>query len=133
MTDQKTKGEEWLPIGLFKTLVRYEHSDGWMDFKAYRVVSTNLDGSNPQFERKGGRGGMDQTPNPDDAECIEGYVKWDGCMEASLEQTHFCGAEDVREYGQLLSALHALCLKLPSVDRDCAGYEETPSGGASHE
>jgi hypothetical protein len=35
---------------------------------------------------------------------------------------HWCDADDVAAFGELLKNLHQLCLKLSDVDRGCAGY-----------
>ncbi len=68
---------------------------------------------------------MDMTSVLHEAESMDGYVKWDGCCEIELGQPHWCGASDVADFCKVLTELHKLCLILPSVDKDCAGYEET--------
>ncbi len=128
MGETKTKGEKWLDIGM-GWLVRYEHSDTWMSFKAYEVMCTAIDGTDKQFHLKGARDGMSSTPDPDKADCLDGFVKWDGCCEIDLGQPHWCGAGDVAQFCEVVRELHKLCLLLPSVDHDCAGYPETQNGG----
>ncbi len=137
MSDTKTKGELfWTDVGTFGWLVRYEHSDTWMDFKAYEVVGENGNNGQPDdgarlYHRKGADRGEDMTTDPDAADELWGYVKWDGCCEFKWadEQPHFCGRADVASFAEVLTKLHALCLMLPSVDRDCAGYKDLPNGG----
>lgn len=118
----KTKGEIWLAIGPLGWLVRYEHTDTWMDYKAYEVVSMSMDESEKSFRRLGATGSGDETDDPDKAESLDGFVKWDGCMEIDMGRRHFCGAEDVEQYTTIVRKLHELCLLLPRVDRDCAEY-----------
>ena len=133
MGDTKTKGEKWLAVGTFApkgVLVRYEHSDTWLDFKAYEVVATDAAGEVHYFELEGGKGGMDQTDDPEKAAGLGGFVKWDGCAEFYFKQEHFCGRHDVDDYCAMLKELHALCLLLPSVDRDCADYPAVSNRGS---
>ena len=124
--DPKTKGEVWLDIGM-GWCVQYETTETWLDFMAYEVISQQT--SHPQenlFWEDPEQ--LSMSPyNPDVSKCkptLKGYVKWDGCMEVSLDRQHFCGADDVAKFGEVLKAFHALALKIPHVDYDCAGYPE---------
>ena len=135
MSDTKTRGELfWSDVGTFGWLVRYEHSGTWMAFKAYEVVGENGNNGQPDdgarlYAIKGAQFGHEMTTSPEQAEVLDGFVKWDGCCEIhpSDEQPHFCGRADIAAYAEVLTRLHALCLMLPHVDRDCAGYKETPT------
>lgn len=126
MSDRKTKGETWLDVGHFGWFVRYEYSDTWLDFVAYEAIAEGVhpDPGKKWFERKGGRGGLVQTDNPDEAEeVVSGYIKWDGCAEYTMAHQHFCGADDVKKFANGLIAVHRMALLLPSIDMDCAGYD----------
>jgi len=129
VAENETKGEGWLDIpGHLGWFVRYSHTATWLDFKAYEVIAEGVS-PNPgvkYFEKPNARGEGEHVTNPDDAEPdIEGHVKWDGCCEMSLaSHPHFCGAGDVEQYTLVMRHLHSLCLLLPSVDHDCAGYAE---------
>jgi hypothetical protein len=127
MTDKK-KGEKWINVGHFGWLVRYEHEDHWLDFRAYEVTSRSGPDNKPSFSK---RDELRSVPGDQFAESVEdaevtleGYVKWDGCCEMSGPRPHFCGSHDVAEYAKVMQELHKLCLLLPSVDYDCAGYPE---------
>lgn len=126
MSEAKVTGETWLDVGPSGWFVRYEHSDHWIDFKAYECVGEEMS-PNPGkklFSDKGGRGGHVYIEDLDKAEVtISGYVKWDGCSEMHFESPHFCGAGDVKDFATAMVKLHELCLLLPSVDNDCAGYD----------
>lgn len=122
MSNEKTKGERWLDIGAYGWLVRYEHTEHWVDFKAYESIGESHSVGGSKMFRK--TSSNDFTENVDDAEvAINGYVKWDGCCEMSGPKPHFCGRLSVREYTQVMLELHKLCLLLPAVDFDCAEYE----------
>lgn len=130
MTPLETKGEKWLDLGCLGWLVRYDHSDHWLNFKAYEVISELVSEPKTKSFRKPDT--IEHTENPDEAEpTISGYVKWDGCCEMTGPTPHFCGAQDVASYTKVMQELHRLCLLLPAVDYDCAGYPEptdSPSG-----
>jgi hypothetical protein len=129
VNETKTRGEKWLDVGSFGWLVRYEHSDTWLDFKAYECVGEE---SHPRvgrklFYKKDWRTSSDHAETMEEAEVtIDGFVKWDGCSEMSAGRLspHFCGRRDVEAYGKALTELHKLCLLLPQVDYSCAGYPE---------
>lgn len=116
----RVTGEKTLEIGAFGWLVRYEHDDTWLDFKAYEVVS--VQGLTKLYGHDGPNA---FAPSPDLVQPdLEGYVKWDGCCEMTGPKPHFCGADDVANHATVMRELHKLCLLLPSVDHDCAGYPE---------
>lgn len=133
MTDEeKTTGEVWLDIGQ-GWCVRYETTETWLDFKAWEVVGVEVS-PNPgrkSFHAKGL--GSEQVYTVEEAEPdLTGYVKWDGCSEMTIGQPHFCGAADVAQFCEVMKAVHALALKIPRVDYDCAGYpapDERTEGG----
>lgn len=138
MTNPKKTGEKWIEVGSFGWLVRYEYEDHWLDFKAYECVGeeSRPDAGRKLFLQAGWKhSGEFSEKFPDDAEVtVGGYVKWDGCAHLDINRGHFCGAEDVAAFAKVLTELHRLCLILPSVDRDCAGYEEAaPSPSNSEE
>lgn len=125
----KTKGEAWLDVGLFGWLVRYEYTDTWLDFLAYEAIGESGNNGHDDdgaklFRRKGEARGDGVTTTPEEAVALGGFVKWDGCCEFTWpdEKPHFCGREDVAAFAKVLTELHALCLMLPHVDRECAGY-----------
>jgi hypothetical protein len=125
---EKTKGEAFRPeLGAFGWLVRYEHTDTWIDFEAFEVVSVEMSPNEgaKSYARKGATTGEDTTYDVDDAEpTICGFVKWDGCSEMTLGRRHFCGAKDVESFAKAIVALHRLALILPKVNRECADYPE---------
>lgn len=129
MSETKVKGEKWLDVGPLGWLVRYEHTETWMDFLAYEAIGENGknghdDDGAKLFRRDGAAHSDDMTTKPEEAEVLGGFVKWDGCCEIRWpdKQPHFCGRADVAAFAKVLAELHALCLMLPRVDRDCAGY-----------
>lgn len=128
MTDAKTAGEKFLDVGPFGWLVRYQHSAHWLDFQAYEVASEDGDGGRLYLKKDWTSSG-DMVSSLDEAEVtIDGHVKWDGCCEMSFgdHRPHFCGAGDVEEYTTVMRELHKLCLLLPEVEPDCAGYPTGP-------
>lgn len=138
MTETKTKGEKWIDVGSFGWLVRYEHTDTWLDFKAYECIGeeTHPNAGRKLFYKKDWRTSSDHAESIEDAEVtVEGFVKWDGCSEMSAGRLspHFCGKHDVEAYGQALAEFHKLCLLLPSIDRDCAGYEDLSAASPRRE
>jgi hypothetical protein len=121
----KTKGEKWLDIGM-GWLVQYEYEPHWLDFTAYEVIATSENGTVKEYRDKTDPKGVEFTEDLAKAESIGGFVKWDGCCEIKLpDQPHFCGRRDVADFARVLTELHALCLLLPNVDRDCAGYKDS--------
>lgn len=124
MSEAKIKGSTWLEtVGPFGWFVRYEYTDTWLDFEAFECIGEEM---HPQAGRKLFCRKDDRPDHTDDlsaaAVTIGGFVKWDGCSEMTLEQPHFCGAAAVEQYGAAMRQLHRLCLLLPSVDLNCAGY-----------
>lgn len=124
--EEKTKGMKHLEIGL-GWLLTYEHSEHWLDFKAYEIIAKGNDvfqGSSPIPTGKD----LYQLPNlqpTDDLSLadptVEGFVKWDGCCEFAIDH-HVCGAQDMLQITQVLQECHKLCLLLPHCDVECAGY-----------
>ncbi len=113
----KTKGHILLDIGL-GWLVLYEHSEHWLDFKAYEVTGLT-DGKIPNY----------RTPKYQFTEdvalaepSITGFVKWDGCAEYDLTDGHVCGLLSLQQLIAVMTELHRLCLLLPNIDKDLAGY-----------
>lgn len=129
MTDEK-----WLDIGALGWLVRYElKGEYWLDFKAYEVTSRSVPGNAPTFRK---RSDLMTVPadqfadSVDDAEPeIEGFVKWDGCCEMSIEKQHFCGAGDVADFAKVVQEIHKLSLLIPHVCHETAGHPVPQSSG----
>jgi hypothetical protein len=112
---EKQTGERWLDIGACGWLIRYTlANECWMDFKAYEALGKDYEpaANDPYggaiFRRKGVRGSGNETENPDEAESIDGFVKWDGCSEIETGRQHFCGRADVESFGKVLVAIHDL-------------------------
>ncbi len=124
MSEAKVKGERWLDVGM-GWCVRYEYSPTWLDFEAFEVVGEEMSprAGAKLFHKKGSANGGDTVYTVEESEPdITGFVKWDGCSEMKIGTPHFCGASDVERLGTVMTELHKLCLLLPNVDRDCAGY-----------
>jgi hypothetical protein len=120
----EVKGEKRIDIGI-GWVVRYEHSDTWLDFRAYEAVGEN--GNNGEaddgallFMLAGKRSEHDWTTDVEKAEpTITGFVKWDGCSEMHFDRTHFCGRRDVVDFAAVLVAIHDLARDtLPKFDRE---------------
>lgn len=48
--------------------------------------------------------GMEWTPHLDETDPIaDGFIKWDGCHELSMDQMHFCGISDSAEFFAMLT------------------------------
>ncbi len=122
-TNDITTGERWLDIGTFGWLVRYEHSDVWMDFHAYESIGQYGPPGNEKLFAGIEHGGNEPVEDPTDAESLSGHVKWDGCAQYDIDGKHFCGRDGVEEFGRVLLAIHELAAEvLPKFDRESAGY-----------
>lgn len=120
-----TKGEKWLDIGTCGWLVRFEHSDTWLDFVAYEALGENGNNGMPDdgmkvYRQKGCTNGNDFVTDPGQAEeTITGFVKWDGCSEMVLGHPHFCGRRDVAAFAEVMVAIHDLARDtIPKFDRE---------------
>jgi hypothetical protein len=129
----RVSGGRWLEdVGPFGWYVRYEvRGDYWMDFWAYepcaRDVGEGWEGGpatgTRHFQKKDGAGG-EGTLDLAEAECMSGFVKWDGCCEVRWRegQEHFCGRSSLGDFGRALLAIHDLAAGLiPAFDKGVAG------------
>lgn len=97
-------------------------NDHWLDFEAHEVVTKCMDGTEEFLIGADISDGV--TPDITKARPrFTGYVKWDGCAEFHLEQEHVCSKKNVEEFCEVLKFCHSLCLRIPKVDKKCAGYE----------
>lgn len=120
--EEKKKGSTWIHAGE-GWFVEYEHTDTRLDFRVFQPMRENY--ADEVFFRSKSAPETYTNTTTDVESTIEGFVKWDGCMEITKNaRRHFCGSDDIIEHAFVLQALHALCLLLPSIDRGWAGYEE---------
>lgn len=76
-----------------KWLVKLDHTDHTCDFALYRVRDENGLGMDevPLFLPKGHTSTRDARPwDYNSAPILEGWLKWDGCVEFSMPRHHFC-------------------------------------------
>jgi len=100
-----TKGEDD-----FGYRVVFEVQEHWVDYKAYQCTAIGENGK--EFDCCLESGEIVPTYELDKAEVtVEGYVKWDGCTEFSINQTHQCGLDMVEELAQLIYWLYRRCLQ----------------------
>lgn len=102
----------------FGWMLRYRHTDHWLDYEAYKMTASS---DERMYERKGAQDGFAMTSNIEEAEVtISGYVKWDGCTEFTLNNTHFCGRADLKETLDLLLFIHDFArIALGRQDESC--------------
>ncbi|MCP5020690.1 MAG: hypothetical protein GY930_02840 [bacterium] len=88
-------------------------NSGWLDWKAYRVEGWGDEGVF-YFE------GSPDAPgfcHPEVHPFMEGYVKWDGCIEYTSDQIHFCEKHQLDiPSGTLKLVYHAAAEMLPDWD-----------------
>lgn len=125
-----TKGEKYIELGS-NWMISYEYNDYIIDFRAYKVISADLSGCDKKFN--GDNNYYESLSGQPLIEEIKGCVKWDGCINIHSPYYHFCGKGDIQDYCSILMELHKLCLLLPNVDSECAGYAKIkPTTVPSH-
>jgi len=89
-----------------------------MDFKVIEIVGEGLD-PDPGvlfFTRRGALSTPDHVTQLDEAQVfMEGYLKWDGCMNVNIDtedecMTHFCGRYDASKVGRMIDNIYTLGL-----------------------
>lgn len=89
--------------------IKYIKIEPWCcDFEIYKVISWGI------------------CNEPIDKELyINGFIKWDGCMELEFHDTHFCSYSSLKFH---LKVLQELYQRIPKVikgfDYQCANCEE---------
>lgn len=62
----------------------------WLDFEVFEMISQNVEATD-DFEFASKNVANEKTLDLDEAETVAmGFIKWDGCMEISFSQWHFC-------------------------------------------
>jgi len=113
----KQHTQRWSPDNRWVVLIVAEPT--WADFKLVEVAGVEGGTDVSLFQLPNPTPGLSPfTTHPENAEVIaEGFVKWDGCTEATIAQHHMCdAAESVLDLGRrwawALNECHAAMLKL---------------------
>ena len=107
-------------------LLRYNLCEGLgavLTFEVIEIVSdVDEDDSDLLFYEKDYRSSGDVTTDVEKAHhFIEGYLKWDGCINYEIRADHGCGRKDVVRIGEMFNRLYDLGNRLmPNED----GYFE---------
>lgn len=119
----------------FGFVLRWSVQSHWADVTAWKVEAREADGDplRIEFHRDGATHYPDSTSTPDKAEAyLQGFVKWDGCMELDMGQPHWCGAGCVHGHIELLRHVYVRALELmESANLEVAG--ELPHFAVSHQ
>lgn len=84
-----------------------EYGHTWIHYTVYRIVAHLEDGT-PFFNKRGYLASDDQVTQIEDAQItLEGFVKWDGCMEFEiLDDVHFCGRRSAHVLTRIIDAIY---------------------------
>lgn len=106
--------DEFVKIGSGEWLIKtLSTSDYACDFWLYEVIGWSPDGSR-SFRKRGDV--TEMTEDTSEADCIHGFVKWDGCCELYFSKLtegafHMCGRNDVVAFGEALQLAFDACVK----------------------
>lgn len=92
----------------------------WVDFELFKYAGMDSDTGAEVFERPwsgdGGHPGM--TSDLDQAEpAAYGHLKWDGCMDLQVVESHFCDLDSLRGLFTAIEQTRRLCAEsMPGTD-----------------
>lgn len=100
----------------FTVLMIKKDDDAHVDFKAYSVAGTYLDGT--YLYNQAESDSFEPTKNIDKAQVfLSGHIKWDGCSNMKFDEQdhvmlHFCKKKSAQDVGKLMGYLYDMAIEL---------------------